>query len=206
MYIILQQFLKEQTQCSSTRLYWTKRPKPTGSTYGPQNLNMLGWDFLLLKVRILHFSGKITAILLICFLTNYKLFVDLPKYHCIPYFGVFYLHDVASEDSNDPLELPPHLCDIWNRLVVLGNQPIVHEENSVVRVWSLVSFFLVVKTGSVKRFLYFSLFRLKKSSCMVRWTVLGLMPTVLLATMVQVTDFNFSRTKKKSESLFNIKI
>jgi hypothetical protein len=58
---------------------------------------------------------------------------DLPKGTLIPYFGVLQLQDVASEDSVDPLQLPEQLSNLWDRVVVLGNQPIVREEGKAVR-------------------------------------------------------------------------
>jgi hypothetical protein len=70
----------------------------------------------------------------IYFLPKYELFVDLPRFHKIPYFGVLYLQEVASEETNELLHLPDHLSDNWDRVVLLGNQPIVHAEGSIVRV------------------------------------------------------------------------
>lgn len=66
------------------------------------------------------------------FNSNYLL-EDLSEGTLIPYFGVLYLQDVASEDSVDPLQHPEQLSNIWDRVVVLANQPIVGEEGKVVR-------------------------------------------------------------------------
>ena len=107
-----------------------------GSALSPQNLKTLGWDFLLQKVLILLPTVESLEILLNIlfspFNSNYLL-EDLSEGTVIPYFGVLYLQDVASEDSVDPLQLPEQLCNIWDRVVVLGNQPIVAEEGKAVR-------------------------------------------------------------------------
>lgn len=108
-----------------------------GSALSPPNLKRLGWDFLLLKVlksqllKVLFFQS--VEMFFTFSLSYHDLFADLQIHTCIPYFGVLYLQEVATKDSVDPLELPHHLSEIWNRVVLLGNQPIVHEEGSTVR-------------------------------------------------------------------------
>jgi len=52
-------------------------------------------------------------------------FADLPKGTCLPYLGVLRLQEVQTEDSNTPLRLEPGLEMSWNRIVVLGHQPVV---------------------------------------------------------------------------------
>jgi hypothetical protein len=58
---------------------------------------------------------------------------DLKQGTQIPYWGVLKVQQVASQDSIDPLKLPKHLKSSWDRVIVLGHQPIVSAKDIVVR-------------------------------------------------------------------------
>lgn len=57
---------------------------------------------------------------------------DLSKNTIIPYFGILHLQEVAANDSVDPIRLIDSLQQSWDRVVMLGNQPIVPEDGKVV--------------------------------------------------------------------------
>lgn len=49
---------------------------------------------------------------------------------------MLFLQDVESNEDVEPLQLPSHLVDSWDRIVILGNQPVVPQEGKVVWIWT----------------------------------------------------------------------